>query len=87
MTAALSRLEGEPVRALSGLVRVPPGAGPVHGAGRLRAATADLRPAAGVHPQRRPAHLLRPGAPFGTAVRLRLLQVTTSCLSGCVGGA
>lgn len=69
------RLEGEPVRALSGLLRVAPHPVSLRGAGRLRPAAADLRPAARVHPQRRPALLLRPRVPARTLLLIGLLQV------------
>lgn len=73
-----SRLEGEPVWALSGLVCVALHPVSLRCAGCLLPAAADLRPAAGVHPQRRPALLLQPGAPARTPLHIRLLQVTKS---------
>ena len=51
---------------------------PVRGAGRLLPAAADLRPAAGVHPLRRPALLLRPGVRARAALHIGLLEVTES---------
>lgn len=69
------RLEGEPVRALSGLLPLALHPGPVRGARRLRAAAADLRPEGGVHPGRRPAALLRAGAGAGAGVAVGLLKV------------
>lgn len=69
------RLEGEPVRALSGVLPLALHPGPVRGARRLRAAAADLRPEDGVHPGRRPAALLRAGAGAGAGVAVGLLKV------------
>lgn len=45
-------------------------------AGCLLPAAADLRPAARVPAQRRPALLLQPRVPARTPLRVRLLQVT-----------
>lgn len=72
------RLEGEPVRALAGVVRVALHPVPLRRAGCLLPAAADLRPAAGGHPRRRAALLLQPGAPARTRLRVGLLQVTRS---------
>lgn len=69
------RFEGEPVRALSGLLRVALHPGSVRGARRLRAAAADLRPAVRVHPRCHPARLLRAGVPVWTRVSVGLFQV------------
>lgn len=69
------RLEGEPVRALPGLLPVALHPGSVCGAGRLRAAAADLRPEDRVHPGRHPARLLRAGVRAGAGVLVGLLQV------------
>lgn len=74
----LFRLEGEPVRAFSGLLHVALHPDSLCGAGRLRPAAADLRPAARVRPQRRPALLLRPRAPARTLLLIGLLQVAES---------
>lgn len=76
VTLPRPRLEGEPVRALSGLlpVALPPGS--VRGARRLRAAAADLRPEGGVHPGRRPARLLRAGVGAGARVFVGLFKVS-----------
>lgn len=63
------------MRALSGPVRLALRPAAVRRAGRVLPAAADLRAAAGVHPQRRAALLLRPGAAARPAVALRLLQV------------
>lgn len=71
----LYRVEGEPLRALSGLVPVALHPVSVCSAGCLRPPAADLRPAPGVHPQLRPALLLQPGAPARTALLIGLLQV------------
>lgn len=71
----LCRLEGEPVRAFSGLLRVAPRPVSLRGAGRLRPAASDLRPAARVHPQRHPALLLQPRVPARTLLLIGLLQV------------
>lgn len=78
VTALCSRLEGEPVRALPRLVHLAPHPAALRGAGRLLPAAADLRPAAGVHPQRHPALLLQPGVPARCLLRVGLLQVTQS---------
>lgn len=69
------RLEGEPVRALSGLLRVALHPASVCGARRVRAAAADVRPEARVRPRCDPARLLRPGAPLRTGVFAGLFQV------------
>lgn len=78
-------MEGEPVRELSGLVRGAPGPAALRRAGRLLPAAADIRPAAGVHPRRRAALLLRPGAAARTALHIHLLQVSNSIIL-CVWG-
>lgn len=49
---------------------------PLCGAGCLLPAAADLRSAARVPPQRRPALLLQPRVPAWSSVRVRILQVT-----------
>lgn len=63
------------MRARASLLRVPLRPGSVRGAGRLRAAAADLRAAAGVAPGCGAARLLWAGAPVRAGFLTGLFQV------------